>query len=238
MKDKQINGIDEIKLDDNFFKVPNEYKDALCRTRIPGQARQILDVIERMTIGWRRRQAKISLKTFRKMTGLRDKHIIKGRRLLQKMRIISTPHKGSRKELYYRILTDYSNWKPLPKKGVKKDLDQSLPKKEVKTTPQLGNKPLPKKVTTNPVAKDINIKDIIYKDSETTDDKISLMKIIKELKEDLKREKYPGELDYKRKGIQDLIERVKELNDLYHSGKKMINRKSRYECDLKCNEAK
>jgi len=209
MKDKQINGIDEIKLDDNFFKVPNEYKDALCRTRIPGQARQILDVIERMTIGWRRRQAKISLKTFRKMTGLRDKHIIKGRRLLQKMRIISTPHKGSRKELYYRILTDYSNWKPLPKK-----------------------------VTTNPVAKDINIKDIIYKDSETTDDKISLMKIIKELKEDLKREKYPGELDYKRKGIQDLIERVKELNDLYHSGKKMINRKSRYECDLKCNEAK
>ena len=47
--------MDEDKEDKNYFKVPNEYKDALCRIRIPGQARQVLDVIERFTWGWKKK---------------------------------------------------------------------------------------------------------------------------------------------------------------------------------------
>lgn len=190
--------------------VPNEYKDTLSRIRIPGQARQVLDVIERLTMGWNRREAKISLKTFRKMTGLKDKHILKGRSLLLKMRIISTPQKGSRREVYYRILKDYSNWQPLPKR-------------EVKTTPQLGYKSLPKKGTTTPVPKDINVKDIIYKDSEINMPTKELKKRLEELKEDLKEERYEGEKNYVREGIKEIEGLLKEAKNGQESERESLS---------------
>jgi len=194
----------------NFFKVPNEYKDTLCNIRIPGEARQILDVIERLTLGWNKKETAISFKTFRKMTKMDNRHIVRAREKLIEMRIITIAKKGNREEIYYRIQMDYENWKPLPKKARGKNKDASLPKKATKTIAKLGNKSLPNWGTTTSVTKDINVKDSIYKDRENDIPPQLLKEKLKELKEDLRKEKIPGELDYIREGIKGIKDQLKK----------------------------
>ena len=89
--------MDEDKKDKNYFKVPNKYKDALCQIRIPGQAGQVLDVIERFTWGWNKKEADISFKTFRERTGMDNRHIVRARNRLIQMNIITVAKKGNKK---------------------------------------------------------------------------------------------------------------------------------------------
>ena len=125
--------------------IPNEYQDAKCNIRIPGEARQALDVIERFTFGFNKRDAKISLRTFRQRTRLNDCNIIRSRNILLKMGIITTFKKGNRNEVYYRIQRDYTKWKPLSKmKAIKIDN---------KNTIKVDNKPLSKLITPTPNSK-------------------------------------------------------------------------------------
>lgn len=194
--------------------MPNEFYEALARIRIPGEARQILDVIIRQTLGWNKRQDSISLSQFRKKTGIKDKNIIRGRRKLLKMNIIETPQKDTNRILTYRLQTDYSKWKPLPKKIPTAKVSKMIPDPLPKTILT----PLPKKRDT----KDIYTKNIITKDREAANDEIILMKEkMKELREDLQNERYANELDYKRNCIQDLEERLKKLNSLDDSNEEM-----------------
>jgi len=95
--------------------ISNEYQDAKCRIRIPGQAGQVLSVIERLTFGWNKKEANISYKTFRKMTGLNDWDIWRAKNNLIKMRIIShlktdPLKKAGRNDASYRIQMDYTLW--------------------------------------------------------------------------------------------------------------------------------
>lgn len=64
--------------------------------------------------------------------------------------------------------------------------------------------------TTTPVTKDINVKDSIYKDRENDIPPQLLKEKLKELKEDLRKEKIPGELDYIREGIKDIKDQLKK----------------------------
>lgn len=195
--------MDEDKKDKNYFKVPNEYQDALCQIRIPGQARQVLDVIERFTWGWNKKEADISFKTFRKRTGMDNRHIVRARNRLIQMNIITVAKKGNKKRAYYRIQTDYTKWKPLPKKARGKPSS----KKATKAIAKKDDKSLPKKAT--PSIKDIYTNDIIFKDNE-------IDKII----EQLKTRKRDLEEDLKEKGPDDnkqyLIDAIKEIDEQLH----------------------
>lgn len=194
-----------------YFFYPNEYKDALCRIRIPGRAKQILDIIERFTLGFNTREAKISFKTFRKRTGMDDRNIWRARKILLKMGIISTVKKDSEKRIYYRIQMDYTKWKALSKKTVM----TSLSKKTVKGTVIKDSKALSKK--TVPSLKDTLLNTFSLK----TDKPAKIIEELKTRKRDL-------EEDLKKKGSHEnkqyLIEGIKEIDKLLNQLKNQISK--------------
>ena len=122
--------------------------EALCRIRIPGEARQVLDVIIRKTFGFHKKEDAISLSQFCLATGLSKSHVCRALQTLKKMNLIT--EKGNAIANIYRFNKDFDSWKPLPKKI-------TLPKKEM-IIAEKGNLPLPKKVHT---------KDILTKDTFT-----------------------------------------------------------------------
>jgi len=187
--------------DGKYFFYPNEYKDALCRIRIAGEARQILDVIERFTLGFNTKEAAISFKTFRKRTGMDDRHIVRGRKKLIEKGMISTAQKGSRNDVYYRIEMDYTKWKPLPKMAVRETTAQN----GSEATAQNGSEPLPKMAVPSFKYTYLNTE---YKDREF-DKKIEDLKTRrKELQEDLEefKKQNPGGKN------ENLIEGIKRVN--------------------------
>lgn len=120
----------------NYFRVPNAYQDALCGIAIPGTARQILSAIERLTLGWNKREAAITYTTFRKMTGLCDRSISKAKNILLEMRIIHMAHKGHEKSLTYRIEMDYTRWRSRPKRAITAQVTSRRPTRAIKHGPQ------------------------------------------------------------------------------------------------------
>ena len=53
------------QLKDGYVAIANEIMDALAHIRIPGEARQVLDVILRKTYGWKKKEDEISLSQFK-----------------------------------------------------------------------------------------------------------------------------------------------------------------------------
>jgi phage replication O-like protein O len=127
--------------DGHFTRIHNEIMEALGRTRIPGEARQILDIIVRKTYGYQKKEDVISLSQFCLASGLNKVHVCRAIVTLKIMNMIT--QKGNEIANSYSFNKDFDTWKPLPKKV-------TLPKK-VKTITQKGNLPLPKKVHTKEI---------------------------------------------------------------------------------------
>lgn len=102
--------------EDGHVRIANEMWDALCLIRISGEARQVLDFIIRKTWGWGKKTDFIPLSQFCKGTGLRKSAIIKARKKLLDMNLITVTQKVNAVALSYGIQKDYTKWKPLPKK--------------------------------------------------------------------------------------------------------------------------
>lgn len=126
------------QLEDGYVRVATEVWEALCRIRIPGEARQVLDVIIRKTWGWNKKEDRISLSQFVEATGLKKDKIIRARGKLVSMNIVS--FKGNGNGATYRINKNYHSWQPLPKK-------ETYPKKEISVS-QKGNPSFPLKEPT------------------------------------------------------------------------------------------
>jgi phage replication O-like protein O len=94
-----------------FTKIPNDLLGELCRTRISGEDRQILDVIIRLTIGWQKREASIELKDFVGMTGLRKSSILRSLQRLGSRNIIIVLNSENAKAKKYKINKDITKWK-------------------------------------------------------------------------------------------------------------------------------
>ena len=135
-----------------------------------------------------------------------NRHIMRSRKKLIEMGIISVAHKGNEKSIYYRIQMDYKKWKPLPIKATKK----LLPIKATKAVANKGNKRGPKKATANRGVLNTFFKDILFKYRKK--DKIEQLKLRrKELQEDLK-EKGPFESKkHLIEGIKEIDKRLKKL---------------------------
>jgi len=75
--------------ENGYTPIAHTIMEALAKIKIPGQARQILDVIFRKTYGWNKLDDKISLKQFVEFTGLSKVRICRGIQRLLSMNIIT-----------------------------------------------------------------------------------------------------------------------------------------------------
>lgn len=106
------------QIEEGYLKIANDYMDALIRTRIPGEARQLLDLIIRKTWGWSKKEDFISLSQFVHAVGISRAKIIEARKVLIKMNLIDLVKVDGL--VKYRVNKNYKTWIPLPKKGVRK----------------------------------------------------------------------------------------------------------------------
>lgn len=126
----------------------NEYLDHIARIRVPGEARQVLDIIIRQTLYYQKEQDYIALSQFVDRTGLSKTQIIRGRQKLQKMKLISVYQKVNEPTIY-RLNKDFQQWRPFTKKRTftKKSMRRS-PKSKSAFTKVLPTKETITKETT------------------------------------------------------------------------------------------
>ena len=121
--------------ENGFTPIANELLDALARTRIPGEARQLLDVIIRQTYGWQRKTVQITYKRFSEFTGLQNGHIYRGIRSLVDHQIIEISGEG------YGVQKNYDRWLSYSKRGYS---ENGVLRKGIKTCSKSGVGPTPK----------------------------------------------------------------------------------------------
>jgi phage replication O-like protein O len=138
----------DVQREKGFTGIANQILEALAKTRINGEARQVLDVIFRKTYGFNKKTDLIALSQFVEYTGLHKTGVCKGIAKLKSMNIIT--QKGNEIAKEYGIIKDFELWKPLPKKVIA----EVLPKKVTTITQKgqernpIGSNVLPKKGTT------------------------------------------------------------------------------------------
>lgn len=114
--------------ENGFTRIANEIVEALARTRISGEARQVVDVILRKTYGFQKTEDQISLSQFVLSTSIKRPNVCRALNKLLSMNLIIKKDNG--KIPTYRFNKDFDTWKPLSKKItiIKKD-NESLSKK-------------------------------------------------------------------------------------------------------------
>lgn len=130
------------QVENGYTKIANELLDALCRTRIPGEARQVFDFILRKNYGYGKKSDMISLSQFAEATGLKKPTVCRGIRILERINLVTVIKKDNKKPATYCINKDFDKWSPLSKKitlskkisfVIKKDnpsLSKKIPTKE------------------------------------------------------------------------------------------------------------
>lgn len=99
--------------ENGYTAIANELVEALARFRIPGEARQVLDLIFRKTYGFNKIEDRISLTQFMAGTGLKKSNVCRSIDKLVKMNIIIQSDNGDINK--YRFNKDFSTWQPLSK---------------------------------------------------------------------------------------------------------------------------
>lgn len=142
--------------ENGYTKIANELLEALCRVRISGEARQVLDVVIRKTYGYNKKEDRIALSQLCFGTGLKKSTVCKAIVKLQVMNLITKKDNGEGN--IFKFNKDYSSWKPLPKKV-------TLPKKVMGGTPK-RKQGVPKKETyKRNYTKETNTKEIVSKET-------------------------------------------------------------------------
>lgn len=99
------------QLENGYTRIANDILEALCRVRVPGEVRQIFDVILRKTYGFNKKADRISLSQFVLATGMKKPSIIRAQKAGVYHKLI---YRNANDE--WRILKDYSVWIPFTKK--------------------------------------------------------------------------------------------------------------------------
>ncbi|MDI6808285.1 MAG: replication protein [Candidatus Eisenbacteria bacterium] len=150
--------------ENGHVQVANELFDALARMRIPGEQRQVLDVIIRLTYGWNKKDSKISYAEFVVRTGLQQGHVFRALKALEEHNLVKKSLTG------YRIQKDYGKWLSYSKSGVSKAGVAPTPKVEYSPTPKVEYQTTPNSASDNTLQqpKD-SIKDIYVSHTSTLD---------------------------------------------------------------------
>jgi phage replication O-like protein O len=135
--------------ENGYTAIANQIMDKLCMTRIPGEARQVLDFIIRKTYGFNKTEDAIALSQFVNGTGLKKTTVIKALSKLRDMNIIT--QMGYKVANKYSFNKDFDKWIPLPKKV-------TLPNRVITVT-NMGHNRNPKRDIQKTVTKDTITKD-------------------------------------------------------------------------------
>lgn len=101
-----------------YTRIPNDLLDALCRSRIAGEERQVFDVILRKTLGFGKKEDAIPLTQIEIATGLGRNAVCRGIKGLRDKNLITSSHKkGTRGSTIYRINEVFTKWVLVPKKS-------------------------------------------------------------------------------------------------------------------------
>jgi phage replication O-like protein O len=98
----------------DYTKIPNVLLDALCKTRLSGECRQLFDVIVRNSLGWSRSESELSLNKLSELTGIRHSSVIRSVKKLESMNIISVNRSG--RVSVYGINLNVDQWRKKQKK--------------------------------------------------------------------------------------------------------------------------
>lgn len=85
--------------------------EALCRMRIPGEERQVLDAILRKTYGWNKCEDKISMGQIAEMTGLKRQNVNRAIRSLSSKMITSVIKSDYRGINTLKLNKNYEEWR-------------------------------------------------------------------------------------------------------------------------------
>jgi phage replication O-like protein O len=96
--------------EDGYTKIANELQDALVKTRIPGEARQLFDLILRKTYGFNKKSDGISTTQIMVATGMPRRSVERSRACLIAMNLISTVINVGTNWLTYSINKSYNTW--------------------------------------------------------------------------------------------------------------------------------
>ncbi|MBM4137819.1 MAG: replication protein, partial [Nitrospira sp.] len=102
------------QLEDGYTRLANELLEAMARHRLPGEVRQIIDVILRLTYGYQKKTASITLSQFSLATGLKKPNIVRALNRAINSKIVIKTDNG--KSVSYCFQKDYTIWKSLSKK--------------------------------------------------------------------------------------------------------------------------
>lgn len=128
--------------DNGYTAIANQIMDALCKIRIPGEARQVFDFVLRKTYGWNKTSDCIPLSQFTEATGMTKSSVCKAIKKLKEMNLIEVSSANQEFANRYSINKDFETWNRIKKvtRGVSKKgnecpvdnpVDNSLPKKEI-----------------------------------------------------------------------------------------------------------
>jgi phage replication O-like protein O len=153
----------------DYFKVKNDWFDALIKYRIPGEQMQCVLFIIRRSYGWKLREREISILEFVQATGIKAPNVCRALRELKEKRVITIIKKDNRTHTTYRFNKYFAQWKSIKRKNTAKKL---LSKKIIKPQKLLSKKIIPiiKKDNNKPLSpiivkdstKDIKTKDTPY----------------------------------------------------------------------------
>jgi phage replication O-like protein O len=102
------------QVENGYTRIANEIMEALARIRIPGEARQVLDVIVRQTYGFNKKVDTISLGQFCLKTGMKKPNCVRAINKALSMNLVIKKDNGSIP--LYSINKNFDAWKPLSKK--------------------------------------------------------------------------------------------------------------------------
>lgn len=100
--------------ENGYVAIATELFEALCKIRISGEARQVLDVVFRKTYGFNKKEDKIALSQFVRETGMKKQNVWRSILKLEEMNLIVI--KKDTDTNIFQINKDYSAWKPVSKK--------------------------------------------------------------------------------------------------------------------------
>lgn len=93
------------------IRIANTIWDSLCKIRISGEARQVMDAVIRQTWGYSKKHDFIPLKKISDLTGLKKPDILRAFYKLIDMNLVYKTPEGK-----YGFNKNYDEWKPLAKK--------------------------------------------------------------------------------------------------------------------------
>lgn len=114
------------QLEEGYLSLARRIQDAFCKTRIPGEVRQIVDVVIRQTYGYKRKQDDISLDRFCELTGMKKPTVSRSIKSALEMNLIIKNDNENRKPATFQFNKNYEEWRSLSKKIIKKSLSKVI----------------------------------------------------------------------------------------------------------------